>query len=408
MEGEAALSEAALSPSQVKKSGKWWPTRHKSCPTQRPSVSISLPRRLSSAAAKMRRPLSIIKEDVLSLKSNSSISLRLRTPLPAGWTYSSDHLIFINPSRQLQDYQSVSYHSAYRDDEVEQAYLAMPRLYRTQSQWTPPSPVSYVPSGFPMAEESMTVETKAPSFLEADDPWEPAEHPLAVDGDLPREAIADLFQRVGVSEQEPPDRIKDAGKVWVRVSEVGQGLTKTLKTMGSLRRKQPFEARLHCDSSSMSPVMPRNMPFRSQIRIYEKPTRRKRICITVDDWWRRVRKWSSGRDKKFDAGSFLDARGKNVTFVSFDLAESHGWAAMGSQSEAQCHSLSRSRLQSQSRTQSQPQSQPQLQFSMRAPRSAQMRDNRPVRTDSKHSAHEQLVGRNPDLFPEVDDCCVKR
>ncbi|KAF1361213.1 hypothetical protein EJ07DRAFT_154544 [Lizonia empirigonia] len=405
------VDEAALSPSQVKKYGKWWPIRHKSCPTQRPSVSISLPRRLSSAAKKMRRPMSIIKEDVLSLKSNSSVSLRLRTPLPAAWTLSSDHLIFIHPSRQLQDYQSVSYRSAYRDDEVAQAYLAMPRLYRTQSQWTPPSPVSYVPSGFPMAEESMTVETSATSFIESEGPWEPAEHPLAVDEDLPREAIADLFQRVGVYEQEPPDRIKDAGKVWVRVSEAGQGLTKTLKTMGSLRRKQPFEARLHCDSTSMPPVMPRNMPFRSQIRIYEKPTRRKRICITVDDWWRRFRNWSCSRDKKFDASNFLDAQGKNVTIVSFDLTESHGLSALGSQPESQHQSeslsQSQSQSQSQSRSRSQPQSQPQLQLSTRAPRSAQMRDNRPVRTDSKHSAHEHLVGRNPDLFPEVDDCCVK-
>ena len=117
---------------------------------------------------------------------------------------------------------------------------------------------------------------------------EPSEHgasPMAAGNDLPREAIADLFHRVNEYEREHPEVVRDSGKVWVRVNSVGHGLTKTFKTMSSLRRKQTFEARLG-----------HNVPVQSQLKIYEKPSRMKRIRIAVHDCWRKFRNWSTGRD----------------------------------------------------------------------------------------------------------------
>ena len=256
-------SEVALNPSRVKKDGQWQPVRHNSYPSPRPYPPNSLTRRLTSVTAKLKRgPFATIKESpVPSLESNSSVSLGFKAPLPPAWIHSSEHLIYIHPSRQLQDYQSASSRSVYRGNEFDEASSSPPRIIRTQSQWMAPPSASYVPSGLLVPEEPSIIREIATSGLNIEDPQEPGEHPVPVSGDLPREAIADLFDRVEDYEREHPDKIKEAGKVGTRVSEVGHNLTKTLKTMGSLRRKQTFEARLECESASTPRRRSATYPF---------------------------------------------------------------------------------------------------------------------------------------------------
>lgn len=311
--------EVALSPSQVKKDGQWQPIRDKIAQSQRPSPPNSPPRRLSSVTAKLkRRPLSPINEDkVSSLNSDSSISLRLKSALPyqpSTRSHSTEHLIYIHPSRQLQKYQSVSSQC------TNEAYASTPRLYRTQSQRTA-LPESYLPSGIPICQVPSTVETCASTLLETDDTFEPGADPMPVDEDLPREAIADLFHRVEEYERQHPEKINDAGKVWVRVSEVGQGLTKTFKTMGSMHKKHTFETR-HDYNEPKFPA--RTIPIRSQIKIYEKPTRSTRMSIAMRDCWRRFRNWTTGRDTELKASRIVTNRSNpvmNVSIVSLNLAD---------------------------------------------------------------------------------------
>ncbi|KAF2623681.1 hypothetical protein BU25DRAFT_424647 [Macroventuria anomochaeta] len=244
---------------------------------------ISIPRRLSSLRAGLKRkPLSTINEDkVPSLRSVSTGSLIVNTALPCqppAWSHSSEHLIHIQPSEELQALQSVSSYS------TNDGYGPMPRLYRTQSQWMAPPPESYMPSGMPVWQGLTTTN------LDNEDPSELGGKAMAVGEDLSREEIASLFRRIEEYEREHPEIINDAGKVWVRVDRVGHGLTKTFKTMGSLHKKRTFEARLG-----------HNVPVQSQLKIYEKPNTMRRIGIVVRHCWRRFRNWSTGRDTGLQA-----------------------------------------------------------------------------------------------------------
>ncbi|KAH6611936.1 hypothetical protein C7974DRAFT_87668 [Boeremia exigua] len=271
--------EAPLSPSQVRRDGRWRPVRHKTAPSIRPLPRTSDPQRRSSLRAVLKRkPLSTISEDKSpSLKSNSTVSLRLNIALPyqsSVFSHSSDHLLYFQPSQQLQNLQSVSFHC------TDEAYESMPRLYRTQSQWKT-SPIRYYQlSDTPVIQRLMVHDMDAYETHS-----ESGGSPTTAREDLPREAIADLFHRVEAYEREHPEVVRDSGKVWVRVNSVGHGLTKTFKTMSSLRKKQTFEARIG-----------HSVAVQSQLRVYEKPSGTKRLKIAAHDCWRKFRNWSTGKN----------------------------------------------------------------------------------------------------------------
>lgn len=368
--------EVALSPSQVKKDGQWRPIRHKTAPSHRPYPPLPIPRRLSSVTAKLRRrPLSTISEDQApSLKTSSTVNLNPKSassPYQSfAQTHSTEHLIHIQPSRQLQAFQSVSYHS------VDEAFWSTPRLYRKQSQWTIP-PESHVPNEISVTDGQTAIETSVTSAVHAEYLLEPVETPMTTDEELPREAIADLFQRVEEYEREHPENAKDAAKVWVRASEVSQGLTKTLKTMGSLSRRQTFEARSRHDSGFGSLSSSRTIPIRSQMKIYEKPTQLKRMGIAANDYWRRFRNWSTGRDTELQSrNSVVGYTVMNLSVVSLILNDT---------SAIQAHKPRKL---------------------SRAPRLAKNSSGivyaMPVREDGRHSACEQLKRRKSSLFLDVD------
>ena len=367
--------EVALSPSQVKKDGQWRPIRHKTAPSYRPSPPLPIPRRLSSVTARLRRrPLSTINEDQApSLKTSSTASLKLKSASPYqsfARTHSTEHLIHIQPSRQLQAFQSVSYHS------VDEAFWSTPRLYRMQSQWTVP-PESHVPSEISVTEGPTAIDTSVISAVDAEYLLESVETPVTADEDLPREAIADLFQRVEEYEREHPENPKDAVKVWIRASEVSQGLTKTLKTMGSLSRRPTSEARPRHDSGFGPSSPSRMVPIRSQIKIYEKPTQLKRMGIAANDYWRRFRNWSTGRDTELQPGnSVVDYTVMDLSVVSFILNDP---------SAVQAHKPRKL---------------------SRAPRLVENSSGivyaMPVREESRHSGNEQLKRRKSSLFLDVD------
>ncbi|KAF9694268.1 hypothetical protein EKO04_007930 [Ascochyta lentis] len=370
-----------LSPSQVRQDEHWWLIRHKTAPNHSPSPSLSIPRRLSSVTLKLRRkPLPTINEDqVPSLKTDSSDSLKLTPALShqtSTWAYCSERLIYICPSRQLQELQSVSYCSADEDDEVDKTYWPTWRVYRMQSEW-PASPDFYVPSGAPETEESAAVEKIVASVPDTEDVLETGDQLVTVEEDLPREAIADLFYRVEEYEREHPDNNKDAGKVWVRVSEVGQGLTKTLKTVGSLRRKQTFQARLKLDPTDKPTTSSGIVPVRPQVKIYEKPTRIKRLSITVGDCWKRLRNWS--RDMGTDSQAnhnVMNHPVANVSVVSFGADESFT-----------------------TRPQTQRNGPPRAPAFMGRSGGTVLR---PAKKDTKHSVSEKMRKRKSSLFLDVD------
>ena len=244
-----------------------------------------------------------------------------------------------------------------------------PKPYRTQSHWTAP-PESYVPSGVSAFNRPTTVETSDFVAIDAGDPPEPEEITIDVDENLPRDAIAELFHRVEEYDQQHPENIKDAGKVWVRVNSVGHGLTKTFKNMGSLHKKRSLEPRLERGFSSQI------VPLRSQIKIYEKPTRMKRIQIAVHDSWRKFRNRSAGRDTE------LQARKKALDNIAPFM--SHSVISL-TQSNQGCV-----------------RPQPRPRKLSRAPRLGERTNDaagvRPARKDSKFSIDEQLKRRRPNLF----------
>ena len=136
--------EVALSPSQVRRNGQWEPIRRTVGPRYRSLLPLPCPsRQPAHVSALGRRPLPNIHEDkALSLKSASTSSLKVK-PIPSyqpsTWSRSSEHLIIIKPSPQLQLFQSVSGSS------IEGAHLSRPRKHQTLIR-----PESYVPSGIPI------------------------------------------------------------------------------------------------------------------------------------------------------------------------------------------------------------------------------------------------------------------
>jgi hypothetical protein len=274
--------EAPLIPSQVRQDGQWWSVRHKTSPNLRQQPPPpGLPRRRSSLRQALRRkPLFTISEDKApSLKSNSTVSLRLNIVepyRPFSMSTFSEHLVYFCPSQQLQNYQSVSFHR------VDEAGNSTSRLFRTQSQWRGPSQSSYD------TDQSSTMTWTFDSNTTASFDYEdtPSSQPTEEDQDLPRKAIADLFHRVEAYEREHPEVVRDAGTVWVRVNSVGRGLSTRLKKMSRRDKK---------DSASFEPRLGYSVP-QSRMRVYEKPSRAKRIKIAVHDSWRRFRNRATGRD----------------------------------------------------------------------------------------------------------------
>lgn len=275
--------ESPLIPSQVRQDGQWWPVRHKTSPNLRQQPPPSgLPRRRSSLRQALRRkPLFTISEDKTpSLKSNSTVSLRLNITepyRPLSMSTFSEHLIYFCPSQQLQNYQSVSFHR------VDDAGNSTSRLFRTQSQWRGPSQSSSDTDQGSTMTSTMDSNTTAPSFDYEDIP---SPQPTEEDPEIPREAIADLFHRVEAYEREHPEVVRDAGAVWVRVNSVGRGLSTRIKKMSRRDKKA---------SPSFEPRLGYSVP-QSRMRVYEKPSRAKRIKIAVNDSWRRFRNRATGRD----------------------------------------------------------------------------------------------------------------
>lgn len=321
--------EVAQSPSQVKKDGRWQPIRHNTAPSLRSYPPGSIPRRRSSLRAITgRRPLPPIQEyRTASVKTRSTGSLEDLIPTyhPTSWKSSSERLVFISESPQLQQIQSVSLSCSEDLWGCESA----PRLYRTQSQWARSLPVSYFSSGIPVFESSLSLEVQHTPTPEATPPPETIATPgvdkrdsseleanfVCVGEDLPREDIAELFQRVEEYDREHPEVLRESGMVWVRVNSVSHGLTRTLKTMGSLHKKKPsFEARLG-----------RNVPVYSRLKCYEKPSRVKRMKIAVQDCWRKFRNWSTGRDTALQANKLAPTTAHpmmNVSVVSLNMTPS--------------------------------------------------------------------------------------
>jgi hypothetical protein len=276
--------ESPLIPSQVRQDGQWWPVRHKTSPNlrQQPPPPPGLPRRRSSLRQTLRRkPLFTISEDnAPSLKSNSTVSLRLNITepyRPLSMSTFSEHLVYFCPSQQLQNYQSVSFHR------VDEAGNSTSRLFRTQSQWRGPSQSSYDTDQSSTMTWTFDSNTTSASFDYEDTP---SPQPTEEDQDLPREAIADLFHRVEAYERQHPEVVRDAGTVWVRVNSVGRGLSTRLKKMSRRDKKA---------SPSLESRLSYSVP-QSRMRVYEKPSQAKRIKIAVHDSWRRLRNRATGRD----------------------------------------------------------------------------------------------------------------
>lgn len=315
--------EAPLIPSQVRQDGQWWPVRHKTSPNLRQQPPPpGLPRRRSSLRQALRRkPLFTISEDKApSLKSNSTVSLRLNITepyRPFSMSTFSEHLVYFCPSQQLQNYQSVSFHR------VDEAGNSTSRLFRTQSQWRGPSQSSYDQSLYDTDQSSTMTWTLDSNTTSASFDYEdpPSPQPTEENQDFPREAIADLFHRVEAYEREHPEVVRDAGTVWVRVNSVGRGLSTRIKKMSRRDKKAspPFEPRLGY-----------SVP-QSRMRVYEKPSRAKRIKIAVHDSWRRFRNRATGRDTELwtswdvSMGSECSSRVGSVS----DAAPSMGQARPG-------------------------------------------------------------------------------
>jgi len=317
--------EVAQSPSQVKKDGRWRPIRHNTAPSIRSYPPGLIPPRRSSLTAFQRRrslaPIQEYKAASVTSRSTGSLEDLVPTYLPTYWKSSSERLVVIPESPQLQQLQSVSLSFVEDTWRSEPA----PRLYKTQSQWTRPAPATYMPSGIPTLESSTSLEVQYPPTPEPTSPLETAATSvlderesleietefMCVEHRLPREDIASLFYRAEEYDRSHPEIVRDSGKVWVRVNSIGHGLTKTLKTMGSLHKKKPsFEARL-------GP----NIPVYSRLKCYEKPGRVKRMKIVAQDCWRKFRNWSTGRDTALQAERLGPTAHPimNVSVVSLNL-----------------------------------------------------------------------------------------
>jgi hypothetical protein len=381
--------EVAQSPSQVKKDGRWRPIRHNTAPSIRSYPPGLIPPRCSlHTAFRGRRSLASIQEyKAASVTSRSTGSLESLVPtyLPTSWKSSSERLVVIPGSPQLQQFQSVSLSFVEDTWSSEPA----PQVYRTQSQWTRPALAIYMPSGISAFESSTSLdvhhvptpestpppETAVTSALDERGSWEVEPEFVCMERRLPREDITSLFYRVEEYDQERPEIVCDSGKVWVRVNSIGHGLTKTLKTVGSLHKKKPsFEARL-------GP----NVPVYSRLKCYEKPGRVKRMKIVAQDCWRKFRNWSTGRDTALQAEQLaLTAHPMmNVSVVSPNFTPG---CAAGHGARPQGHRrLSRA---------------PKL-----APKVEgleQMAYRGHARKDSKHSANEEPVKRRrSDLFLDI-------
>ncbi|KAJ8112481.1 hypothetical protein OPT61_g5155 [Boeremia exigua] len=359
------VGEVPLSPSQVRKDGRWRPVRHNTAPSLRSSRPTSAPRRRSSLRAVLRcKPLSTISEDIApSTKSNSTVSLKLNAAVPyqpSAWSHSTEHLLYFHPSQQLQNYQSVSFHC------TGEACESMPRLYRTQSQWVAPSTRSDELGDTPAYRDPNTSEEDTYIDRNLEEGSESGIASVVSEEDIPREAIADLFHRVEEYEREHPEIVRDSGKVWVRANSVGHGL---IRTMSTLHKKPTFEARLG-----------HNVPVQSQLRIYEKPSHTERVKIAVHDCWRKFRNWSTGRDTELWAKKSVVQQSypvMNASSVSLDLPRT-----------------SPTRCQFGPRKLS------------RAPRVEERTDGAGIaRRDSKLSAREQLRRRKSSLFLDTIGPC---
>jgi hypothetical protein len=375
--------EVAQRPSQVKKDGRWRPIRHNTAPSIRshPPGLIS-PRRSSFRAFRDRRPLPSIREyKTATVKTRSTGSLEDFAPtyLPTSWKSSSERLVLISESPQLQQIQSVSLSFTEETWRCKPA----PKLYRTQSQWTRRWPASYAPSGISEFESSASLgfqytptpkptpplETIATPTLDERESSELEVETVCVGQDLPRQDIAELFYRAGEYDREHPEVVRESGKIWVRVNSVSHGLTRTLKTMGSLHKKKPsFEARL-------GP----NVPVYSRLKCYEKPGRVKRMKIVVQDCWRKFRNWSTGRDTALQAGHLTPTTAypmMNFSVVSVNLTPTRD-----SRPHVEHRRLSRA---------------PKLEGS------EAMAYRGHVRKDSKHSTYDEpLKRRRSSLFLDV-------
>lgn len=191
----------------------------------------------------------------------------------------SEHIVYFHPSQQLQNYQSVSFHCA------DEAYDSSSSLFRTQSQWKSLPRQPFENGDISMSQYLTSPELNVPGGCERSEPSDPATSPTDFVEELPRAAIADLFQRVADYERDHPEIVRDSGKVWIRVNSVGRGLSTRIRTIGWPGKKPSFEARVG-----------NNVPVHSRMRVYEKLSRTKRIQIAVHDCWRRFRNRSTGRD----------------------------------------------------------------------------------------------------------------
>lgn len=373
--------EVAQSPSQVKQDGSWRPIRHNTTPSIRSYPPGSkIPRRSSLRAFARKRPLAPIQEYKASSAKNrgtGSLEDLIPTYNPTSWKSSSDQLVLISESPQLQQIQSVSL--SFPEDSWR--YESAPHLYRTQSQWTRTSPTSRIPSGIPTFEGYSSLEISNPEDgppsdasaihdLDDGDSADYEAHHMCPRQHLPREDIAELFQRVEGYDRAHPEIVRDSGKVWVRVNSVSRGLSKTLKTMGSLHKKTPsFEARI-------GP----NVPVYSQLKCYEKPGRAMRVKIVVHDCWRKLRNWSTGRDTDLQAKGLASMPAASDDEGFGRVPQNDGCARYKASDET--NTLSKA---------------PKLEGGWKA---ATYRGH--MRKDSKHSAYDEpLKRRRSSLFPDV-------
>jgi len=285
--------------------------RHKSGRSLRPPPPVSTRlRRRSFKAVLRRKPLSTINEGKTpSLESSSTISLRFdidRTSQFSIQSCPSEPLVCFFPSQQLQNYQSVSFHC------YNTRLDPTPQMYRTQSQWTASSLRSCESSEILSCQSPTVCRTDGSFDMKHEEQLESGAGPAPAEEDISREAIVDPFHRIEEYEEGQPGVVRDSGKVWVRVNSVGHGLTRGLKTMGSLRKRHTFEARLG-----------HNVPVYSQLRIYEKPSHIKRVKIAVLNYWRKFRNWSTGRETELWATSNLAQypyHVMNASVLSLDLS----------------------------------------------------------------------------------------
>jgi hypothetical protein len=321
-------SEVNSSSPQINKQGRRRLSKRKTELTHKATATKSTPWRLFFFPAKPKKePSSTVNEDPRSPLGNkkSPKPKPIASCAPLAKDPSSEHLIYIHPSSQLQEYQSVSCHTTEDRKQIDEIRSSSLRIYKTQSQWLCPA-TSSQQSGLSTGASTVCDSSEKPIFNRVDS-MDPGDRPVIIARDLWCDQVVDSVQGVGQYEHDHPkdNRNTNRAHMHINTNTTNQSPPISPSTKTPPNKKHTFQPRLERNTITL-PLSPPPPSSRSHPQPYKSPTRVHRLNLRtiITTYWHSLKNKSTTLFTSLqDSGTqIFKHQGVNTSLVSLTLNDS--------------------------------------------------------------------------------------